>query len=253
MEAAEYDRMHALEQQFWWYRALHAITLQRIQKILAQSNFQDTFSLLDAGCGTGGLLHYLNNHRDVLPITMNLFGLEFDAPSALRSKAKSQAEVVSADINRLPFDDDSFNIITSNDVLYHQNVSPLETSAEFYRVLKPGGSVLIHLPAFDWMQSAHDQHVHTRERYNKQKCTALLTQQGFQVKRCAYWNSLLFPIMIAHRLTGGKHKSSSDVEAISPLLDTLLYRIISLEKMLTKINISFPFGGSVWAWAIKPQ
>lgn len=248
MEAIEYDRMHALEHKFWWYRALHAITLERTLNIALPSNAK----ILDAGCGTGGLLHYLSERLPCLPAHTQLYGLEFNPHAAANSQGKCTVPISQGNINHMPFQNDCFDIIICNDVLYHQNADPIISLQEFLRVLKPGGSILLHNPAYSWMRSAHDTHVHTRERYTAQKYKQLLKSSGFVIQQCAYWNSLLFPLMAAHRLTQGKNKTSSDVEIINPLLDALFYRVISLEKYLARFKLTLPFGGSVWARASKP-
>lgn len=244
MEPVEYQAMHALEQQFWWYRALHSIILERLQQLHLPNNA----TLLDAGCGTGGLLQKL---RSAFP-TLNLIGLEYHPTGIALLKQLSNIPIVNGNINTLPFADGSIDIITLTDVLYHQNINPQMCLAECWRVLKPHGAILVNVSAYNWMQSAHDRQVHTRERYTATSLCNQLENAGFIVGHVGYWNSLLFPLMALHRLTAGRMKSGSDVETLPAWLDNLLFRIIRCEQFLQRHHLHLPFGGSVWARATKP-
>jgi ubiquinone/menaquinone biosynthesis C-methylase UbiE len=105
-------------------------------------------ALLDAGCGTGGLL------RRLAALGRPLVGLDFNPSAAARAAAKSGAVAAAGDANRLPFADDTFAALTSCDVLCHRAVDPAAALAEFRRVLAPGGTLVLNLPAYDWLQRA---------------------------------------------------------------------------------------------------
>ncbi len=244
MELKEYEHMHQLEQSFWWYRALHAATLQRVLTMALPEGAR----VLDAGCGTGGLLAHL---QKALP-DLHYTGLEYYGQAASYSREKTNLDIINGSVNQLPFCDNYFDLVICNDVLYHLNVEPLAAVQEYRRVLKPGGQLLINIAAFNWMTSAHDTHVHTRERYTRSSCRTLLKDGGFIVNDCHYWNSLLFPLMVLHRLTAGKTRKDSDVETLAPWLDNLLFTIMRFEQGLASLKLYFPFGGSVWARATKP-
>jgi len=243
MEAIEYETMHKLESSFWWYRALHNIILDRVN----QMHLPDSAKLLDAGCGTGGLLRKLH---DAFP-AYNLTGMEYHAEGMRHLQQLSGSSIINGDVNAMPFSDNSFDALTLTDVLYHKNVQPDKCLAECFRVLKPHGHLLVNLPAYNWMRSAHDKHVHTRERYTASTCELQLVSAGFRIQHVGYWNSLLFPLMVIHRLTTGKLKDASDIETLASWQDNLFYRIIHCEQFLQRHHLHLPFGGSVWAWAIK--
>ena len=243
METIEYDAMQAQEQRFWWYRALHEITLARLHR---QINLTDG-NLLDAGCGTGGLLTRIQQDFPRATLT----GLEHHPAGIEHLKTLKGIKIVNSDINAMPFVDNYFDVITLNDVLYHDQVKPENCLKECWRILKPGGHLLINVAAYNWMRSTHDQRVHTRERYTRSKLKQQLTEANFQIKQSGYWNSLLFPLMVLHRLTSGKIKTNSDVESIPAWQDNLFYRIIHWEQTLQQHHIYLPFGGSAWAWANK--
>lgn len=244
MEAIEYEAMHTQEQRFWWYRALHEITIARLQNLALPSHFR----ALDAGCGTGGLLKHI---RRVFP-RADLVGLEHHRAAIQHLKHLDSTLIVNGNINTLPFINHHFDVITLTDVLYHNKIEPRLCLKECLRVLKPGGHLLVNVAAYPWMLSNHDKQVHTRERYTAKKLRQQLQENGFRIHQTGYWNSLLFPLMAAHRLTSGKARQHSDVAQLPDWQNKLFYHIIRCEQFLQQHHIHIPFGGSAWAWAIKP-
>jgi len=244
MEAIEYQAMHAQELRLWWYRSLHDILLDRLHRLEPARDAH----LLDAGCGSGGFLQKI---QPVFP-AFRLTGIEYHADAIGLLRNIPGVSIVQGSVNTMPFPGDCFDIVTLTDVLYHRNISPVSCLSECRRVLKRGGHLLVNVSAYNWMHSAHDKQVHTRERYTARRCRQQLEAAGFTLHRVGYWNSLLFPAMALHRLTTGKLKSDSDVAAASPWLNELFYRIISGERWMQQHHIHLPFGGSVWAWATRP-
>lgn len=244
MEPIEYEAMHAQEHRFWWYRALHEIIVSRLQAMSLPASFR----LLDAGCGTGGAL---NKVRSSFP-QADLVGLEYHRVGIQYLQRIENTKIVNGNINQLPFANNYFDVITLTDVIYHINIDPHRCLQECLRVLKPGGCLLINVAAYPWMLSRHDKQVHTRERYTASKLRQQLRESGFQIRHTGYWNSLLFPLMVIHRLSAGKIKKQSDVEEIPNWQNNFFYHIIHFEQFLQQHHIHIPFGGSAWAWAIKP-
>ena len=245
MECVEYQLMNSLEEDFWWYRALHAVVTQR----LFQLQLPAGAAVLDAGCGTGGMLKYLSQHAP----QYRYCGLEWNEEAALLAEqklgnSKNKSSITRGSVNAMPFADQQFSAILSQDVLYHRNVDEQAMLQEFHRCLQPNGQLLLHVAAFQWMASAHDEHVHGARRYTEKQLKKLLQQNGFEVIRSGYWNSLLFPLMMLQRLTVGKHKASSDVETAPAWQNKIFYAILDCER---RLNCRLPFGGSVWAHAKK--
>ncbi|WP_428246045.1 class I SAM-dependent methyltransferase [Ferrovibrio sp.] len=244
MQRDEYRRMAALEESMWWYRALHAGVLQRLQRLGPAAGSR----LLDAGCGTGGFLLYLKlSGMPILPQ-----GVEYDAEAAALARDKTSLPVAVGSVNGLAYADASFDTIVSNDVLGHAAVDEAAALAEFHRCLVPGGRLLLSLPAYAWMASGHDRHVHNVRRYTATGARVALERAGFQVEAAGYWNSLLFPLMLLHRLTTGQAQQESDVKPFPPLLDRVFFAVTALERALARLGLGLPFGGSVWVQARKP-
>ena len=245
MEPVEYERMDAAEDRLWWYRALHAQLLDAFGKTALPPGA----AVLDAGCGTGGLLKRLG----AIAPERTRIGLDHEAVAATRAVRKSGAPVVLGSVDALPFADASFGAIFSADVLYHREVDPLRAAREAYRCLMPEGMLVVNLPAFDWLASYHDRQVHGARRYNRAQVHALLAQAGFKRIAVRYWNSLLLPLMVLQRkLVARAPDHGSDVAPFSPWLDRSLYAATALERQLARVGMRFPAGGSILVTATRP-
>ena len=132
----------------------------------------------------------------------------------------------------------------SLDVLCHGGVDPERAAKEAHRCLKPGAIALFNLPAYGWLLSAHDRRVHNVRRFTGRQARALLTGNGFRVLRSSYWNTLLFPLMLIHRLLE-RDDAESDVRDFPRWLDALFSTALSIERAAIRMGISLPFGGSL--------
>lgn len=234
MEPAEYDLMDAEEGRMWWYRALHARLLAALAGVHGR--------VLDAGCGTGGFLAMLRGGRPDL----ERFGLEYFPEAARRAAGKADGPVACGSVNALPFADRSFDAAISADVLCHEAVHPALALAELMRVLRPGGLLVVNMPAYRWLMSAHDHRVQNARRQNIREVRAMLHAAGFGNIRARYWNGLLLPLMVATRKLS-RQDAASDVAAFPPWLNATLHGITRLER-----PFRLPAGGSVLATAIRP-
>ena len=235
MEADEYARMDQVEERMWWYRALHARLLDALPERCGP--------VLDAGCGTGGFLRALSLARPAA----DAIGVEWHADAARLAAAKSGRPVVRGSVNALPFAATSFGAVVSADVLCHAAVDPAAALAEIRRVLRPGGRLIVNMPAFKSLLSAHDRAVHNARRQSAGETRAMLEEAGFRVPRVRYWNGLLLPLMVLRRKlppSGG-----SDVAAFPPWLDRMLHGMTELER---RLPFPLPAGGSVLAIAERP-
>ncbi|MBD0270900.1 MAG: class I SAM-dependent methyltransferase [Acetobacteraceae bacterium] len=244
MEPDEYQLMDEAEDGMWWYLALHARVLDALRPHRAARG-----PVLDAGCGTGGFLARLRRARPAGTVA----GLEFNPDAAARARAKAGAPVAVGSVNAVPFADAAFAGLVSLDVLCHGAAEPDRALAEFHRVLRPGGMLVLNLPAFQWLRSAHDVRVHTTRRFTAEEVRALLAKAGFAEVRTRYWNSLLFPLMVLQRkvLARGADKAS-DVALPPPWLNRSLHAATGLERRAAAAGLRFPAGGSVLATAIRP-
>lgn len=243
MEPAEYDRMDAVEDRMWWYRAAHANLLDALR----HASPPPLSPVLDAGCGTGGLLRCL---ASAAPDRLHI-GLDIFERAAAKARDKSGCPVAVGSADRLPFRDSSLGTIFSVDVICHRNVEPARALAEAMRCLLPGGSLIVNVPAYQWMASFHDREVHNSRRFHRAGLVGLLAAAGFSGIRTTYWNSFLFPLMVLRRKLFTTGRTQSDVGEFSPLSDRFFGGIMAAERVGLRLGLKYPFGGSLLAVATK--
>ena len=141
--------------------------------------------------------------------------------------------------------------IFSADVIYHRGVDESRALADLHRCLTPGGVLVLNLPAYDWMMSAHDRAVHTARRYTRSRIEARLREAGFALITTSYWNTLLFPLMVLRRKLFTTNETTSDVMVYPAPIEALFRAVMRIESLALKSGLRLPFGGSVLAVAVK--
>ena len=237
MEPAEYALMDEAEDRMWWYRALHV----RLLDALAGVNGR----VLDAGCGTGGLLAHVRMQRPDLV----LIGLEWCEPAVRRAASKAAVPAACGTVNSIPFGASCFDAAIVADVLCHGVVDPVAALPELKRVIRPGGRLIVNMPAYSWLLSTHDRRVHNVRRQTAAQVRRMLAAAGFGEVVARYWNGLLLPFMVAQRKLFSSHDSASDVARFPPRLDRMLHRVTEIER---RLPVALPAGGSVLATATRP-
>ena len=243
MQAEEYVKLDALEGRHWWFQGLRANLTAALQRAVSRTPGR----LLDAGCGTGGTMRYF---REALPL-LQCLGIDADEGACTVALGKSGWPIFAASVNQLPFRDASFDAIVSADVLCHSGVDVDVALADFHRTLKPGGVLVLSLPAYQWMMSFHDRAVSTVRRFNRSQMQAWMRRAGYCEICITYWNTLLFPVMVAHRKLGNQ-QASSDVRPVAPLINAIFRAVMGIENRLLRWGMILPFGGSVLVTAKRP-
>ena len=233
--------MFRVEETHWWYGALHRLIFQALDAELPEWCKKN---ILDVGCGTGAILEQLGNPGKNVGIDL--------APEAISfCRERGLNNVRQGDICALPFADASFDAVICSSVLYHQWVRDVEGAArEMHRVLRPSGVLLINVPAFPFLHSAHDEAVMTARRFRKWEIRQLLQKQNFEIRRLTYWTTFLFPLAVVARTLGGsKMGRDFDTEEAS-FPQRMFSKIMALERNLLR-KISLPFGVALLAVARK--
>lgn len=240
MEADEYRKMAAVEDRMWYYAALHARMIGALRAGAASG------PLLDAGCGTGGLLRRLAE----TPWGREAIGVDLSPLACALSRERTTARIVEASLTDLPLADGKFGAVVSADVLYHV---PDDTGAlrEIARVLRPGGLAVINVPAYPWLWSYHDVSVHSQRRYGRAELRAKLTAAGLGPLQVTHWNAFLLPLVVLRRKLLPAPTSGSDVEDYSPWLNATLEAILKAEGAVMRACGGLPFGSSLLAVARK--
>ena len=237
MEAGEYAKMAEVEDRMWWYRALHGNLRWAIERFLTAPAAR----VVDAGCGTGGLLRALGEAAG----SRRLFGLDAWEPACAVAAARSRRPIVRGVLQRLPFADAAVDCVVSADVLCHENVDPALALSEAHRCLRAGGLLVLNLPAYQWMLSYHDQRVRNVRRFTRRGTLRLLEEAGFAPLYATYWNTLLFPLRALRRLLPGAAEQESDVRLYAPPVEALFGALLACERALLRAGARLPFGGSV--------
>ena len=244
METQQYVFIDQAEDRMWWFRAMHDNFLLALRRFLNG----ETGVLLDAGCGTGGLMKSIGSAFPKLSIV----GVDIEARAAARAREKSGAFVAVGSVNNLPFADHAFLAMTSSDILYHKAVDPAAAAREAFRCLKPGGIFVVTVPAYEWLASAHDERVHGARRYSRRSLLPVLSGAGLDVVYSTYWNTLLFPLMVIRRKVFATSGGESDIKIFSPPIDFIFRAVTRVEHALLKAGLRFPFGGGLMAVGCKP-
>jgi SAM-dependent methyltransferase len=241
MNPAEYHTIYAAEDRHWWYVGMRRITLALLDDTYGG---RADLSILDAGGGTGGTAVYLGRYGRVTAIDLSPLALDY-------CRARGLPRLGRASVTALPFAAGSFDLVTSFDVLYHRAVGdPRDALREFQRVLRPGGRLLLRLPAYDRLRGRHDAVIHTARRFSARPLAESLHEVGFAVRRLTYANTLLFPVALVKRLLERQTEDSdhSDVNPQPGPLNGALTAVLSAEAGWLRRR-DLPFGLTVVALA----
>ncbi len=189
MDASLYPRMAALEDAHWWFAARRAI----VGRLLDRIELAPDAVILEPGCGTGGNFPLLARRG-------RLFAIDRDPAAIQFAAARGLAEIAEGALpDQIPFGATRFDLVVMTDVLEHLD-DPGAALRALHARLKPGGSILITVPAGPWMWSDHDVTHHHRRRFRARELDALLRVAGFETIYLSHYNFLLFPLIAGARI-----------------------------------------------------
>lgn len=237
MERVVYDRMAELDSQHWWYRARREILSDLIAR---EIKLPVDARILEIGCGTGHNIPMLERFGRVDAI-------EIDAAARAIASRRLGHAVSDAPLPDLPgVADRQYDLVAILDVLEHVE-GDREALRSIARKLKPGGRILITVPAFPWMWSAHDVVNHHHRRYTKKTLKTVIGEAGLKLDFMSYFNSLLFPLAAAARLAGRITGKEDSDDALPPKpVNKLFETLFGLERHAIG-RIPFPPGVSIAA------
>jgi SAM-dependent methyltransferase len=252
MKPQDYEYLYQLEENFWWFAGMREISATLLDPILPRDS---DLRILDAGCGTGGMLSWLQRYAEGREMT----GIDFSATALQFCQRRGHRQLARGSIAQLPFTDATFDLVTSHDVLQHVfNQGDYQAIAEFNRVLRPGGIAFVRVAAYQWLRSGHDDAIAVQRRYTLPQLSQAMRDAGFRIRRATYANTLLFPVAAVKRLlfspAGAAHPESEvkpwpkNLEWINGLLTLPL----KVEARALK-GIDLPFGVSAICIGEKPR
>jgi SAM-dependent methyltransferase len=245
MNHAEYKTMFDFEMSYWWFVARRKLLCEVVADL---GKDPDHATLLDVGCGTGLNCVVLSKFGKVFGTDSSSEALKFSCSRQIENLVLSRAE-------DLQFPDDTFDVVTALDVLEHTD-NDQTALTEMYRVTKPGGVLVVTVPAYGFLWSEHDEALQHRRRYSAHELRNKLTNAGFAVQRSTYFITLLFfPIFLLRiwqNLTKKSLEAKTSLVILPPWLNSLLVRLLDLERLYLRWS-NLPFGVTILATARKPE
>jgi SAM-dependent methyltransferase len=249
MKSEFYGEYYEHENNHWWFRWRFDMISQIVDDLPKPKDFR----LLDAGCGTGQMTKLLENYGEAI-------GLEI-APEAIEyARRRGVQNIVQGSISDPPFAAGTFDLVLSLDVIEHVE-NDVHIVNSLFEIVKPGGHLIVTVPAFESLWSEHDEINQHKRRYRVPQLRTMMEDAGFEVTRVTYCNSALFLPVLAmrkgktwlRRLRGQEisDEPESDLAFYPRPINELLYRIVTSEMKLMK-RWDMPVGVSILAIARRP-
>lgn len=236
-----------VDEYHWWYRGRREI----IRVELGRLPLPADGVVLDAGCGSGRTLQELRRYGTV-------HGIELNEEAAAVARGRGDGEVVIGRLEELPYADGTFDLITCLDVIEH-TPDDVVTLRELLRVTKPGCWLLLTVPAYPALWSAHDDANHHFRRYTRASVRAACAGAGWDVTRTTSFNSLLLApaaaVRIAQRRRGSRNggvSADADLQLGPTWLNGVLVRPLIAEARWLSRGRTLPAGLSLLAVLRKP-
>ncbi|MDQ2936363.1 MAG: class I SAM-dependent methyltransferase [Acidobacteriota bacterium] len=254
MEHHTYAIMRRVEEKHWWFAGRRQIIKSFLERLFSDTDKnnaanagQHAFTkILDVGCGTGANLEMLSQFGQAQGVDVSAEALSFCRERGLGNVKQGQAEA-------LPYEDDSFDLVTGLDVVEHLD-DDLAGLKEMRRVLHRGGQALLFVPAFMFLWGVQDDVSNHRRRYTLPGLKRVVRQAGFEVERATYVNISFFtPILLGRLLMRAlRLRPESENNITIGFLNGVLGKILGAESLALRY-LNFPFGVSIICVARKVE
>ena len=236
----------AVDEHHWWYRGRRRVIRAELDLLPLPADAR----ILDAGCGSGRTLVELAGYGG------EVSGIELNDDAAELARRRGLGDVHVGRLEELPWDDGAFDLITCLDVIEHvpDDVTAL---VELRRVARPGGWLLVTVPAYQALWSRHDEANHHFRRYSRSMLRGAARSAGWQIERVSSFNSLLLApaaaVRLAQRRMGARNGHSNDLDLGPAWLNDVLERPLALEASWLARGRTLPLGLSLLAVLRRPQ
>jgi SAM-dependent methyltransferase len=232
--------MYEIEATHWWFRALHELVIGSLEK-----NHKDSSNILDAGCGTGRLMVQMQNLGEIT-------GFDFRDTALSYCRKRELSNITKMDLNKWDPVENEFEYVISLDVISDQGINDDKLILQkFHKTLKPGGKLILHVPAFPILKRSHDKAATIRKRYLKKEIEEIAKGVGFAPIRIQYRLSFAFPLFLMLKLfqslSLGQKTPKSDLFALPSFANGFLLRLSRWENALVKRGLSLPWGTSLFS------
>lgn len=245
----EYRVMFEFEEDYWWYRGLRVLLTKLLERYAPHDR---NAPVLDAGCGTGANLQLLAQYGDAWGVDIAEQAIRFSRMRSAGMPRIPAERTLIGSLLEMPFPDHFFQLAISFDVLCNIQ-DDVRGMMELNRVLAPGAPLILQLPAYRFLWSAHDVAVGHKHRYTARDLTEKLTRAGFRVEFLTYINITLFPLIAAMRLarrSAANGNAHSDLVPLPRPINSALTRLFTAE-MRAAARLRLPYGLSLLAVARK--
>ena len=245
LDAERFDVLALVEGNHFWFVARRELIIGLLRQYVPRK----VPLLLDMGCGPGlNLCHWSEFADRVLGVDQHTSV----SPAGQSAAQVDRSDIVNGDVTKLPFNSDSVNVALLLDVLEHAD--DRKTLSEAFRVLRPGGALLLSVPAHAWLWGSRDIGASHLRRYSRRGLRATVEETGFEIETIRPYQFLLMPLVILSRLLSKVVTKTRDMEdQPSYLVNGALKWINRMEVRASLSFMAMPTGSSYTLVARKPE
>jgi len=231
--------MYELEDQYWWFVARRELAIQFLSQVAPKNAL-----ILDVGCGTG-------KGQEAFGSLGTVYGVDFSQDALTFCHERGLERIARANAEALPIQSEKFDVVVTLDTIEHVP-DDYKAISEIARVLKPGGHLLINVPAYQWLWGPHDVALMHYRRYSRTQVRKLLVSNGFVIERLSYHIFFLFPLVALSRFMSKFKKGEPDAKLPNlPKFVESFFKVVQMAEAAIIARSNLPWGSSIVAVARK--